>query len=199
MSRPQAGFSLVEMMAATVAVAIMSLGIFSVMQSSATAMRTNAAQLDAYQKAARVFQKIERHVRGASLANLATLPAGFETAQPLAEGIEVDNLILCTMVSTPGAEEELPALSAPLAVYLEPSATDPVNGLDDDRDGVVDGRNLVLDRPGHAPERIASGIAAFGASLSGQSLTLSVDVAVRQPDGSARVETKAHTLEIRNG
>lgn len=193
----QRGFSLVEMMVATAATAVMALGILGVVQSSSAAVRLNASQLDSHNKTARTFQGIERLVRASSLATYQTIPDGFETLQPVADGVPMDDLWFQSLEAPGGDPDALPALSVQLGLYLMASPSDPVNGLDDDRNGVVDGRILVLDRAGQL-QTLMTEVTSWTAVLSGSALTLTVDVASRIPDGGARVERQSRTLEIRN-
>lgn len=198
MARPTAGYSLLEMIISTICVVIMGMGIVTMIKTSSSAVQWNASQLDAHANTARAFQKVERHIRGSSISSLTTLPAGFETPQPVVEDAPAENIQFTTMMSVPGAQDELPSQSAPSSLYLEPHPNDPINGIDDNGDGIVDGQYLVLDRPGVAPERIASGVRGFQALLQGRELTLAIGIDYRLPGGAITTMIDRRVVEIRN-
>ena len=198
MNQRVAGFSLVEMMVATVALMIMSMGIVGVIQSGTSAVRTNAASLDSYAKKSRTFQKLAGRLRGASLASLATIPEGFETPQPVVDGVEMTNLQFQSMQLVGGDETALPGLSPVQVLALQPSPTDPANGLDDNHNGLTDEQDLVLSQVGLNPIVLTTGVRQFGAVLLDGTLTLSVTLGIRQPDGNIRLEIDTRTWELRN-
>ena len=101
MKRNVKGFSLVEVMVATVALAIDGLGVMGVSRSAAMAIDDNAVRYDAHVQAARAVDTLARHLRGATLSSMTTLPPGFVTPQDVDQGVPADNLAFRALVFVP--------------------------------------------------------------------------------------------------
>ncbi len=192
------GFSLVEVMMSLVCFGIIGLGVAGVSTASSSSMKINAARLECQRRADRCLERLVRCVRTASLAEMSTIPAGFETPQPVMDGVVMENLSYRTFAYQGPDASSLPALTDPYVMSTEEGAGDPQNGVDDDRDGVVDGRDLVIQRPGQAAETLARNVSPLAFVCDGRTLTIRVGVQMRSPDGSTIQTIVSRIVEIRN-
>lgn len=194
--RRNRGTTLLEMLIATVTLGIMGLGLFGVSSASSNALSTDAVRIDARDRANRGVDILTRRLRSSSLATLTTLPVGFQTYQAMPKNVSVDDLGFCTY-EVDAASAELPLLSAAFTVCVT-HAADPVNGKDDDRDGVIDDGELELTTPDAGAQVIASGVSAFSAQLIDRRLVIRLSITARGPGNKTLTEQAARTVEIRN-
>lgn len=197
--RTERGISLLEMMAATACLAIIGVGAAGVSTSSSRAMTTNTILFECQLRANRCVESLQRHLRAASLGSLTTLPPGFENGQPFAEGVAADDLSWQSFTPTPDQPNALPELGGGLfAVTTAASENDPPNGLDDDLDGFVDDTDLRFQRPGAAAVTVARDVTDCSFTRDGRTLTISVQVRMRMPDGTPTFARATRAVEIRN-
>ncbi|MFG0318853.1 MAG: type II secretion system protein J [Planctomycetota bacterium JB042] len=193
------GFSLVEVMVTMLCLGVIGIGVAGVSTSSSRALTTNAVVLEGQMRADRCVERLERHLRAASLGSLETLPPGFETPQPLVEGVPADDLRWLCFAYDPAQADALPtADAAQYSIEAIASAGDPTNGVDDDQDGLLDEVDLVLQRPGAAAETASRDVTQCSFTLDGRMLTISVVVRMRMPDGAPTTARSTRIVEIRN-
>lgn len=192
------GFSLVEVMISLVCFSIIGLGVAGVGTASSTSMKINAARLECQRRADRCLERLVRTVRTASLGEMLTMPEGFQSPQPIVDGVDMDDLTFRTFAVQGPDNGALPALTEPYVVTTQASEIDPTNGVDDDGDGIIDGRDLVVQRPGQAPEVLARNVSPLTFVCDGRTLSIRLGVQMRSPDGSILQAIVSRIVEIRN-
>lgn len=89
------------------------------------------------------------------------------------------------------------ALTLPRVLRLEPEATDPTDGVDNDGDGMIDEGYLVLDYDGVAV-RLASNIERCVFTLTGRQVEIELHSAARRRNQAVQRFTAHETLYLRN-
>jgi prepilin-type N-terminal cleavage/methylation domain-containing protein len=197
------GFSFVEIMISTVVLGIIGLGVSGVSGPASRALETDMARFDARARASRALETAARQLRCVALSSLETFPAGFETAQSVVAGVEMDDLCFRSYSYDADDPTSVPQLTPgagidPCRIYLASPAEDPANGLDDDSDGLIDGMDLMFERPGEQPLVLCRNVAAASLRLDERNLNLTVTVSVRAPSGVMITENASITVEVRN-
>src|SRR5688572_25591262 len=85
------GVSLVEIMVSTVVLGVLGLGVSGASGPASRAMETDSARFDARSRAARGLEELARQMRSVALSSLRTIPEGFESLQPVEDGVEMDD------------------------------------------------------------------------------------------------------------
>jgi len=196
--RREHGSTLLEMMISLLCFSVIGVGVVGVTTSSSRAMKTNATMFECQSRASRCVDKLARHLRAASLGTLLTLPDGFETNQPVEEGVEMDDLTWQSFAFNPDTPASVPDLGAPFTLATTATPSDPANGVDDDHDGVVDDVDVSFARPGMAAEVVARDVSDCSFVLDGRTLTISVQVRMRNSDGAPTFARATRVVEIRN-
>ena len=115
----------------------------------------------------------------------------------MVEGQENDDLQFQAL-EAPAASAAMPALSDPFTLRASAPFGEPTNGVDDDGDGVIDERDVVLVRPAMPAEVLVTGVTGFGLVLENRTLRLTAEVSRRVPGGRVIRELSAKTVEVRN-
>ena len=196
--RRNAGFSFVEIMIAMFAFAIIGLGIAGMQTPVEKAIGLDTVRFDARTRATRALEQVARQVRSASLSSLQTLPTGFQTLQPVVAGTAMDDLQFESYAYDADDPDGLAVPGGTYNLQLVAATEDPTNGLDDDKDGVVDGYDLVYTPDGQPAARLLKNVTACQMTLQDRTLRLSVSVQLRAPGGQLLTESATAAVEIRN-
>lgn len=195
---PRRGFSLLETVIAAAVFAVIGVGFAGISRSAGRAIETHSLKAELVQKGRRALDRCVRALRSASYATLRTIPEGFETPQPIVDDVSMDELEFQALWIDPEGAGDLPVLSDVQRIGTRESATDPINGVDDDLDGTVDGVEIVLLRPGLADEVLLTHVASFEIRADSRTLTLIADVRKRDNTGAFLTERICTQVEIRN-
>lgn len=193
-----------EMMVATASLMVMSAGIVGVTSLAQSSLATNAKVHTAHVAGARALDRLQRFVRGSSWSTEFATVAGVQEPQTLDDLAELgfagpyDNLTFRSFLVNPDDPNAMPVLSEPFRIYLQDDPTEPPNGVDDDGDGVVDERHLVLDAPDADPLVISGGVVSFQVRPENRTLHFDVTTATSPIRGSTVSQTTTLSVEIRN-
>jgi len=199
MSAPRRrGFSFVEVMIGTFVLSILGLGVAGMQGSVEKTLSTDSRRMDAVARASRALEQVARQMRSASLSSLKTKPYGYQTWQAPTNGTAMDELQFQALVYDPENPADLATASDAFTLQLIASSTDPVNGKDDDNDGAVDSKCLVLVRPDLPDLNILDHVSSCELELNDRTLEIRAIVSLRTPAGVTLVESVTASVEIRN-
>ena len=206
--RRQSGFSLVEMMIATVALVIMSAGIVGVSQIASSSLDTNNKVLSTHVAGKRALERMQRHIRAASWSTTMSSAGTDEQGEPMMFTIEelvdlgdagpYEEIQFQTYIVNPVEPDGMPILSAPFSLFVRASQTDAANGVDDDGDGLIDEEELVLDPPDTDPVVIASDVTSFQISPNSRTLEFVLECGTTQSNGNVLTQISTLSVELRN-
>lgn len=196
--RRERGSSLIEIVMAVSAFSIIALGFVGVSRSATTTIENGSLRQGAALAGNRGCERMVRALRSGSFASLRTVPYGYSTAQPVTAGTEFDNLTFTCFPFDPDSPDSLPTTGTSMSIGLVASATDPANGRDDDRDGIVDGRDVAMTPSGGTAELLVQNATAFSGVLNGRTVTFTVTLARRGSNGKVITNEITQTVEVRN-
>jgi prepilin-type N-terminal cleavage/methylation domain-containing protein len=196
--RRRRGFSFVEVMVGTFVLSILGLGIAGMHGSVEKTLGTDTRRMDASARATRALEQATRQLRSATLSSFRTLPTGFQTWQTPTNGVVMDDLQFQALIYDPEDPDSLPTASDTFTLQVVASSGDPVNGEDDDNDGAVDSRSLVLVRPDLPDVVILDHVSSCEFELEDRTLEIRAIVSLRTPTGVTILERATASVEIRN-
>lgn len=197
-ARRRRGFSLVEVMIGAFVLSILGLGIAGMQGSVEKTLGTDTRRMDAAVRATRALEQVARQMRSATLSSLRTLPTGYQTWQAPTNGAVMDDLQFQALVFDPDNPDAIATASDTFTLQLVESAGDPSNGQDDDKDGAIDSRSLVLVRPGQPDYLVLDHVSACELEINDRTLEIRATVSLRTPTGVTIIESATASVEIRN-
>jgi hypothetical protein len=171
----RAGFALLEVILASALVGMVLLALTKTIQSSQTSAQLTTAHHTLAMKLARTVETMRRELSFAALSTCRAVPGGGPVEEPMAEGTAYDNISFRPVTSFVGAT---PQYGDTIRFSLLPERGEVIDGVDNDRDGIVDERMLVRTIGGVGTTTL-SGVTAFSVMRNGENLTVSVQVTAR--------------------
>jgi type II secretory pathway component PulJ len=179
MMRTRAGFALVETLTAVVVMTLILIAVARNTSSSQRASQLITSHNVLTTTVVRAIDTVHRDLAYGALSTCRAIPTGEQGLVPAREGASYDNFSWAPVIDVLSTGYVFgPAVS--VALQVEPG--EPIDGIDNDEDGIVDERRLVRTQAG-ATTTLLSGVTDLSFTMSGGQVAIALRAAAGGTNG----------------